>query len=185
MNLIWNRFQVRARAAKVIFVCCFRDPATWFTFTRTRLVFATKHLKFDNRYSYKGAKGLSCWHVFDQRVSLTIPGLYGESRPKKRYLFQASGLWIKGRISLVEVYKTVGKSVIWVCGLKQLKDEFYCFKMPKNVLFLWLIPAWKTVHLQQVKEMQSSKQGMWKEYHLTIEDKRKEYLFFEKWYIKG
>ena len=59
--------------------------------------FATKHLKFDNRYSYKGAKGISCWHVFDQRVSLTIPRLYGETRPKKRYLFQASGLWIKGR----------------------------------------------------------------------------------------
>ena len=94
--------------------------------------FATKHLKFDNRYSYKGAKGLSCWHVFDQRVSLTIPGLYGETRPKKRYLFQASGLWIKGGISLVEVYKTVGKSVIWVCGLKRLKDEFCGFKMPRK-----------------------------------------------------
>ena len=56
-------------------------------------------------------------------------------------------------------------------------------KCQENVLFLWLIPAWKTVHLQQVKEMQSSKQGMWKGYHLTIEDKRKEYLFCEKWYI--
>ena len=31
-------FQVRTLAAKVIFVCCFRDPATWSTFTRTWLV---------------------------------------------------------------------------------------------------------------------------------------------------
>ena len=34
--------------------------------------------------------------------------------------------------------------------------------------------------------MESSKQGMWKGYHLSIEDGiRKGYLFREKWYIKG
>ena len=33
--------------------------------------------------------------------------------------------------------------------------------------------------------MQSSKQGMWKGYHLSIEGIRKGYLFREKWNIKG
>ena len=33
--------------------------------------------------------------------------------------------------------------------------------------------------------MQSSKQGMWKGDHLSIESIRKGYLFREKWYIKG
>ena len=79
------------------FCLLFSWPSHLVYFHANVTCFATKHLKFDNRYSYKGAKGLSCWHVFDQRVSLTIPGLYGETRPKERYLFQASGLWIKGR----------------------------------------------------------------------------------------
>ena len=34
---------------------------------------------------------------------------------------------------------------------------------------------------QQLKGIQSSKQGMWKEYHLSIEGIRNR----EKWYIKG
>ena len=33
---------------------------------------AAKHLKFDSRYSNHRAKGLFCWHVFHQRVQLTI-----------------------------------------------------------------------------------------------------------------
>ena len=33
--------------------------------------------------------------------------------------------------------------------------------------------------------MQSSKQGMWKGYHLSIKGIQKGYLFREKWYIKG
>jgi len=40
------------------------------------------------------------------------------------------------------------------------------------------------MHLQQLKGMQSSKQGMWKGYHLSIEGIRKGYLFREKWYLK-
>ena len=32
--------------------------------------------------------------------------------------------------------------------------------------------------------MQSSKQGIWKEYHLSVEGMRKGYLFREKWYVK-
>ena len=42
-----------------------------------------------------------------------------------------------------------------------------------------------TVHLQQLKGMQSSKQVMCKGYYLSIEGVRKGYLFREKWYIKG
>ena len=42
-----------------------------------------------------------------------------------------------------------------------------------------------TMHLQQLKGMQSSKQGMWKGYHLSIEGIWKGYLFREKQYIKG
>ena len=46
-----------------------------------------------------------------------------------------------------------GKSVIWVCKRdKGLTDEFYSFI--------------KTVHLQQFKGIQISKQGMWKGGHL-------------------
>ena len=41
------------------------------------------------------------------------------------------------------------------------------------------------MHLQQLKGMQGSKQGMRKEYHLSIEGIQKGYLFREKWYIKG
>ena len=38
------------------------------------------------------------------------------------------------------------------------------------------------MHLQQLKGMQNSKQGMWKGYHLSIEAGiRKGYLFREKW----
>ena len=40
--------------------------------------------------------------------------------------------------------------------------NFIALKSLKNVLFLRLIPIQKTVHLQQLKGMQSSKQGMWK-----------------------
>ena len=43
----------------------------------------------------------------------------------------------------------------------------------------------KTVHLQQLKEMYSSKQGMWKVYKLPIEELRKGYLFSQKWYVIG
>ena len=47
----------------------------------------------------------------------------------------------------------------------------------ENVLVLWLIPIHKTV---QLKGMQTSKQGMWKGHHFSIEGIRKRYLFREK-----
>ena len=48
--------------------------------------------------------------------SLWWPIRVGSAR--KGYLFKASGIWKVG-ISLVEVYKRVGKSVIWVCERAQ------------------------------------------------------------------
>ena len=42
-------------------------------------------------------------------------GLYREDSARKGYLFQASGVGI----SLVEIYKRVGKFVIWVCERAQ------------------------------------------------------------------
>ena len=75
-------------------------------------------------------------------------------------------------ISLVGAYDRVGKSVIWVCERDTgLTDEFYSFI--------------KTIHLQQFKGIQSSKQGIRKEYHWSVEGILKGYLFREKWYIKG
>ena len=52
----------------------------------------------------------------------------------------------------------------------------------ENVLVLWLIPIQKTV---QLKGMQTSKQGMWKGHHFSIEGIRKGYLFREKNGIKN
>ena len=41
------------------------------------------------------------------------------------------------------------------------------------------------MHSQQLKGMQSSKQGMRKWYHFSTEGIRKGYPFFEKWYKRG
>ena len=55
----------------------------------------------------------------------------------------------------------------------------------ENFMFQWFIHISKTVHLRQLKGMQSSKQGIWKGYHFSIECKRKEYLFCQTLYLKG
>ena len=55
-------------------------------------------------------------------------------------------------------------------SVKGLTDTFsWLRKVEKNVLVLWFIRILKTVHLQQLKAMQSSTKGIWKEYHLLIE----------------
>ena len=56
----------------------------------------------------------------------------GRAARKRGTYFRLQVYELREGISLVEVYKTVGKSVIWVCGLKRLKDEFYGFKMPRK-----------------------------------------------------
>ena len=47
--------------------------------------------------------------------------------------------------------------------------NFMALKSLENVLFLRLIPIQKTVILQQLKGIQSSKQGMRKGYRLSIQ----------------
>ena len=41
-----------------------------------------------------------------------------------------------------------------------------------------------SIYSTELKVMQSPKLGMWKRYHLSIEDKRNAYLFCQKWLIK-
>ena len=50
-----------------------------------------------------------------------------------------------------------------------------CVALQSRKTFYFMI-----VHLQQLKGMQSSKQGMGKGYHLSMEDIRKRYLFRKK-----
>ena len=92
----------------------------------------------------------------------------GNALPRKGYLFLAPGIW-KGRDFnfLMEVYERVGKSVIWVCERAQRANRWIlCLHKIEKTFY---ICDWKmTVHLQQLKGMQSSKQGMWKGYHLSI-----------------
>ena len=52
---------------------------------------------------------------------------------RKGYLFQASGIYERVGILLVEVYERVGKSVTWVCeGSKEPTDEFCGFIKPRK-----------------------------------------------------
>ena len=84
----------------------------------------------------------------------------------KWYLFQASDIWkgsdfTRWNISKGRKFCHLG---MWK-GLQGLTYELYDF-----------IEAGKrsmTMHLQQLKEMQSSKRGVWKGYHLSIEGIRK------------
>ena len=46
-------------------------------------------------------------------------------------------------------------------------------------------PTPPPLYVRGLRRMQSSKQGMWKEYYLSREDIRKGFCFHEKWYIKG
>ena len=91
---------------------------------------------------------------------------------RKQYLFQASGIW-KGRdFTGWSIYR--GREIchlgLWKSSIsKGLTDEFYGSIKWGKLFFLWLIAIKKTVHLQQLKGMQSSKLGMWKGYHLSIE----------------
>ena len=55
-------------------------------------------------------------------------GLFGEAPPKRGIFFRPR-VYERVRNSLLEVYKRVGKSVIWVCdrAQKELTDAFYSF----------------------------------------------------------
>ena len=60
------------------------------------------------------------------------PWPIGGGFARKRGTFFRLQVYEREGILLVELHKRVGKSVIWVCGLKRLKDEFYGLKMSKK-----------------------------------------------------
>ena len=70
-------------------------------------------------------------------------------------------------------------------GPKRTTDKFYGFKKSRKCSIFVIDSYLKDSAFTAVKGMQSSKQGMWKGYHLSIDGIRKEYLFLEKWYKKG
>ena len=96
-------------------------------------------------------------------------GLYWDPSPERGVFFRRQ-IHKRVGISLVEVYKRVGTYVIWASkrGTKGLTDEFMALKSRENVPFPWLIYIYITL-----KGMVSSKQGMWKGYHLLMEGVRK------------
>ena len=128
-----------------------------------------QHLPLDGEWG--DGRGYSLW--------------WPEAQPEKGYLFQASGTW-KGRdFTSWSIWK--GREICHL-GLwrgKRLTDEFYGFTKSGKRSILWLFPIQKTVHLHQLKGMQSSTQGMWKGYHLSKEGIRKGYRFREKCKGKG
>ena len=73
-------------------------------------------------------------------VGTPYRGLYGEAVPGRGTFFRLQ-VWERVGISQDEVYKSVGKSVIWACkrAKKGLADENHGFKKSRNCLFLWLI----------------------------------------------
>ena len=74
----------------------------------------------------------------------------------------------------------------WSVKLSQRANRciLWLRKRRENVLFLWVINVLKTVHLQQLKGMQSSKRGMWKRYHLAVEGIQRGCLFSREWFYK-
>ena len=77
-------------------------------------------------------------------------GLCGEAPPKRGTFFR------------LQVYETVGKSAILVC--KTYRCILWLWKGQEKVLGFWFVHTFKTVHLQELKGMQSSKRGKWKGY---------------------
>ena len=74
----------------------------------------------------------------------------------------------------------------WSVKLSQRANRciLWLRKRRENVLFLWVINVFKTVHLQQLIGMQSSKRGMWKRYHLAVEGIQRGCLFSKEWFYK-
>ena len=69
-------------------------------------------------------------------------GLYGQAPPERGIFFRRQ-VYERGGISLGEVYKRLGKSVIWVCERAQRAEQInvMALKSRDNFLFLWLIPV--------------------------------------------
>ena len=107
---------------------------------------------------------------------------YGEASPERGTFFRIP-VYEGAQISVAEVHKRVEKSV-WVCKRAQKGYRWiYSFKKSRK-RSIFVVDSYLKVYLHQLKGMQSSKQGMWKGYHLSIEGIRKKCIFCEKWCIK-
>ena len=99
-------------------------------------------------------------------------GQCGEAPPKRDTFFR------------LQVYERVGKSAISVC--KTYRCILWLWKGQEKVLGLGFVHTFKTVHLQELKGMQSYKIGKWKGYHLSINRRyAKGVPFLSNRYIKG
>ena len=117
---------------------------------------------------------------------------FNHAMPQCKKLKTKTLLWLALSDKFVWYLFSVGKGREILCHLSLPKGpkkanrwKLWLYKVEKTLSFLCLIPIQKTVHLKQLKEMQSSKKGGWKGYHLSIENIRKRHLFRETWYIKG
>ena len=96
----------------------------------------------------------------------------GEGSARNKYLFQALGIW-KGR--------DICHFRLWNCLNALQKNAIDVKKLRKFSGFV-IYSYLKTVHLQQLKGVQSCKLGMWKGCYLSMEGIRKEYRFWKKWW---
>ena len=129
----------------------------------SQIVYNPRHLTQENNQF--------CSMLIERRASINPRGKplqwpIREAPPELRngYLFQTSGV--------VEVYERVGKSVsFWSAKRPKRANRriLWLWKSRDNFLVFWFVHSLKTVHLQQLKVMQSSKLGIWKGYHLSIE----------------
>ena len=105
----------------------------------------------------------------------------GEAQPEKGTFFTPQ-VYERVRISLVEVNEMVGRFVISVRNKaqKSWKMHYVCERVGARKLSGFLICSHLKVHLQQFEGIQSSKLGMWKGYHLSIEGRRKGYCWSDK-----
>ena len=110
-------------------------------------------------------------------------GLYGAAPPVRGTFSWFRHMKEHGFHSLKYMKGAGNLSFRSVKGPTGLRDIFYeCGKSRENVLVLWFLHIFKTLHL---KSMQSSKIGMWKGYHLSLEDMQNGWFFFQNWYLKG
>ena len=118
---------------------------------------------------------------------LPIMAYVGRPHPKRAPFFRLQ-VYERVGILLVKVYERVRKSAISVCkkGQKGLQMHFMAVKRSEKVLGFWFVHTFKTVHLQELKGMQSSKRGKWKGYHSSINRRyAKGVPFLSNRYIKG
>ena len=86
-------------------------------------------MSFENTAQRGGGEG---------RGRTSYDGLYGEAPPERGIFFKLQ-VYERVEILLVEVYKWVGKSVIWVCERAQnmITHEFYgVIKSRKRSIFV-------------------------------------------------